>query len=228
MLTTQQKSNDQPNLLRRKLFQGAYAGVGVLMAVQAKTALGCQCVPSPSAQISGNTSPRPGPGTTCVGGRSPGFWKVPQHFDQWVHSNAIPATFTVGVSVCTKGMQGLTVDNISMPGTLLTSIFTGASNVGVWQVLAFPQSVNNGELLRHLSAAWLNAGYPWPDGTYPLTQVQVISMWTQLNSSSFYCPVGMTCAPTKAWDRNQVIGYITSLYDINAGTLDDPDLCKKH
>ena len=47
---------------RRRLFRGAAGGVGVVLAVQAKTALGTGTCQSPSARMSGNTSPRGGNG----------------------------------------------------------------------------------------------------------------------------------------------------------------------
>ena len=75
----------EPSHLRRRLFRGVPAGIGVLLAVQAKTALGAGVCISPSAMMSGNASPRPGDGSVCSGGRSPGFWKVPQHLRADVH-----------------------------------------------------------------------------------------------------------------------------------------------
>lgn len=229
MSYTEPKHTDSPNQLRRKIFRGAYGGVGVLMAVQAKTALGAGVCASPSAIISGNTSPRPGDGITCSGGRSPGFWKVPQHSPSWLAATAEFPTFSVTVDVCRPGMQDLTVDVILTRGTLLSVAFPGApTNVGMWEVLAFPNDYTDGMLLRHLSAAWLNSRYPWPGGTYPLSTAQVEDMWLQLSTTGLYCPTSMTCTDSTKWDATEVIAYISGMYDISAETVDGPDLCKKN
>lgn len=214
---------------RRRLFKGAAGGAGVLLAVHAKTALGtgvsgvCK---SPSAMMSGNTSPRPG-GGTCSGGRSPGFWKVPQHFSYWSTAGATPATFDAPVAECASGLQGLTPANIATQGTLLTSIgFTGApSGVGMWAVLAFPTSYPDGQLLRHLCAAWLNAGYfTSASEKYPITKAQVVEMWLDLKSTGIYCPSSVGSCGSNGWSASQVISYIEGMYDINSNV--DPNLCK--
>jgi hypothetical protein len=214
---------------RRRLFRGVAGGTGVLLAVHAKTALGtgvsgvCQ---SPSATMSGNTSPRPGSGVTCSGGLSPGFWKVPQKFSYWSGTGATPATFSVAVAECGAGMQGLTLSNIATQGTLLTSIFPGApAGVGMWAVLAFPTSFTNGQLLRHLSAAWLNAGYFTGSGAkYPLTKAQIVEMWNETKSGGLYCPASMVTCGSNGWTAAQVISFIEGMYDINSNV--DPNLCK--
>ena len=213
---------------RRRLFRGIYGGVGVLMAVQAKTALGAGTCASVSATMSGNTSPRPGTGITCSGGLSPGYWKVPQHFNSWPSTGAIPPTFIKPVDVCLTGMTGLTLDIIKTQGTLLTGIgFAGApTGVGIWAVLAFPGSYSGGQLLRHLAAAWLNAGYFVSVGArYPLTRVQIIAMWNATKSGGTYCPTGITCAV--GWSATDVINYISGMYDLNASG-GDPEMCYKN
>jgi hypothetical protein len=215
---------------RRRLFRGVAGGTGVLLSVHAKTALGtgisgaCQ---SPSAMMSGNTSPRPGSGVICSGGRSPGFWKVPQKFSYWGPTGATPATFNVTVAECGTGMQGLALSNVATQGTLLTSIgFAGApAGVGMWAVMAFPTSYPNGQLLRHLCAAWLNAGYFNTGGAkYPLTKAQVIEMWMETKAGGMFCPSSMTSCGSSGWNATQVISFIEGMYDINSNV--DPNLCK--
>lgn len=226
MKPTETHPPERPDALRRKLFRGAYGGVGVLLAVQAKTALGSGICQSPSAQMSGNTSPRPGQQVTCSGGRSPGFWKVPQKFPYWEMAGAVAPTFNREVFECASGMRGLTLDEIATQGTLLTAAgFMGApANTGLWAVLAFPNNFPGGQLLRHLSAAWLNAGLFASDAArYPLTRTQVIEMWNATKSGGLYCPSGMTCGVTQGWSAEQVKSYIESMYDLNAGV--EPELC---
>ena len=225
--TSSDSVNASLSMGRRRLFRGAGAGVGVLLTVHAKTALGGVCK-SPSAMMSGNTSPRPGDGSVCSGGRSPGFWKVPQKFQFWSVAGATPPTFNVGVAECATGLQNLTLSNVATPGTLLTNIgFVGApAGVGIWAVLAFPNSFTGGQLLRHLSAAWLNAGY-FTSSTqrYPITRVQIVAMWNATKSGGLYCPGSMVggCG-TSGWTAAQVIAYIEGMYDINDGV--GPDLCR--
>lgn len=212
---------------RRRLVRGVAGSAGVLLSVHAKTALGAGVCKSPSAMMSGNTSPRPGSGTTCSGGRSPGFWKVPQKFSYWAGAGAVPPTFNVTVNECATGMQNLAVSNLLTQGTLLTNAgFTGApAGVGLWAVMAFPNSYPGGQLMRHLSAAWLNAGYFTSAAEkYPLTKQQVIDMWNATKSGGTYCPGTLAGCGTSGWSSTQVIAYISGMYDINSGV--EPDLCK--
>jgi hypothetical protein len=228
MISNKPEDLPTPNHLRRKLFKGLPAGVGVIMAVQAKTALGTAICQSPSAMMSGNTSPRSGGPTSCSGGRSPGFWKVPQKFTYW--TGAQYATFKPGVNVnfCSSGMQGLSMSDILNEGTLLASVFSGAPSVhGLWAVLAFPTHsdfAGKGQLLRHLSAAYLNSKYPsWSGGKYPITTAQVVDMWVQLSTKGYYSP---TAGATSGMSANDVIAYISGMYDIAADIPADGSLCK--
>jgi len=220
-----------PNQLRRRLFRGTAGGIGVLLAVQAKTALGTTTCLSPSAKMSGNQS-HAHDNTGCSGGRSPGFWKVPQKFSYW--KNTTPATLPSGVYECASGLGNLKYSDVSLAnqGTSLNSLFGGAtsdSRVGVWAVLAFPTNAvfggaERGQLLRALSAAWLNANYFTSDTQrYPLTTDQVKEIWTDLNTSGVYCP-GPAATCTNGWNAATVRQYIEGMYDFNSGV--EPDLCK--
>lgn len=224
------KPQEQPSALRRRLFRGVTGGVGVLMTVQAKTALGAICA-SPSAILSGNTSPRIPTGITCSGGLSPGFWKVPQHDGSWPPAGATFPQFTNPVLTCQSGMKGLTLAALKpgFPGTTLESAgFIGGapSGTGIWAILAFPGSFSGGQLLRHLACAWLNAGYFQSTAAkYPLSRAQIIQMWDQTKSGGLYCPTG--CTPANGWTPQQVINYISGMYDLNA-SAGDPDLCTQN
>lgn len=228
MQTMHTHKSDGPNQLRRKLFRGASGGVGVLLAVQAKTALGGGICQSPSAMMSGNTSPRPGGPPPCSGGRSPGFWKVPQKFNYW--TGATPATFAVSVDICRSGMQGLSMSDILTEGTLLSGIFPGSpSSHGLWAVLAFPTHADfggQGQLLRHLSAAYLNSKYPSWSSPYPILTDQVKDMWVQLTSCGLYNPTVSSGCATTGMTASEVIAYISGMYDIAADLPPDADLCK--
>lgn len=234
---------------RRRFLTGTTAGAGVFLAIQAKTALGTTTCQSPSAMISGNTSPRPGTGRICSGGRSPGFWKQPQHFSYWAPSGLIPPTFSVQVQTCMKGLGDLSPCNISSIGTTIDTIFTGApgGSKGIWEVLAWPTAYPNvtrngttctpitgtqdvfggqGQLLRHLACAYLNAGqFGSANQDYPISMQQVKDMWNAVKGGGLYCPQGMTCAVGTGMSASQIIDYIQGLYGINAEV--EGDICKK-
>jgi len=228
MVTNKPEMTDRPNPLRRKLFRGAAGGMGVMLAVQSKTALGqtVSCL-SPSAKMSGNTSNHNHQYSTCSGGRSPGYWKVPQHFIYW--RTVIPATVQ-GLATCSSGLQGAKYTDISQHGTSLNSIFPGAisdSAVGIWAVLAFQNNAvfgGQGELLRTLASAYLNASYfkGGAVGQYPVTPDGVKEMWLDLKTNGVYCP-GPVAICTNGWSPATVISYIKDMYDFNDAV--EPELC---
>lgn len=207
---------------RRRLLGAAAGGVGVFLAVQARSALGQNLVQSPSAMMSGNTSPGQGNPTPLSGGFSPGFWKQPQHFSEWSNAGAVPPTFKQAVSECKNGQKGLSAANIVSPGTLVSVVFPGAPagpDVGLWEVLASPKDFGAaGQLMRHLSAAWLNAGAV---PNYPMTQAQVRDMWSQLATGGVYCPPGIDCHGG-GMTPDEVVNYIEGMYDINASFDNEP------
>jgi hypothetical protein len=217
---------------RRRLFRGVGGGAGVLLAVSAKSALGsggvCQ---SPSAAMSGNTSPRP-PGSTCSGGLSPGYWKVPQHSTSWPLAGGIYPTFNITVVTCAAQINDISLANMTNPGTTLGSVFPGLKSalqsVSMWYVLYKPKDTmfgTQGQLLRHLSCAWLNAGYFHSSAAqYPITKAQVIEMWNAVKAGGTYCPSSIPNCPSP-WSAAQVIAYIEGMYDINS-PIDTP-VCKQ-
>lgn len=224
-----------PSRSRRRLVTGMTGGVGVLLAVQAKTALGTTVCQSPSAMVSGNASPSPNP-PPCSGGRSPGFWKVPKHFGHWPIAGAAYPTFYDNIGECgVGGMQGLNkysdvVTKIKTPGTLIVTLFPGAPvpstpiPTGIWAVMAFPEdaafnSTGYGQFMRHLACAWLNAGY---FADYPITRVQITDMWNAVVfGGGVYYPSGGTSG---GMNKDQLVAYISGMYDYNADNLEEP-LC---
>lgn len=219
------------NISRRRIFRGVAGGAGVVMAVHAKTALGQAICQSPSAFTSGNQSPRPG--TTpppCSGGRSPGFWVQPQKFGYWEAVGALPPTFIPDLEPCPTGVSDLKASDILNQGTLLSAVVSPAplpaplSDYGIWYALAFPTDLTvfntavRGQLLRHLSAAWLNAK-TFPD--YPISLDQIRQMWVATGDGvGTWCPSGPTCLGAE-----DIIAYISGMYDINADLAPLP--CKK-
>jgi hypothetical protein len=220
---------------RRRLFRAAGGGAGVLMAVSAKSALGGVCR-SPSAMMSGNTSPRPGNGSTCSGGLSPGYWVQPQHSPNWLTAGGVFPQFSGELVTCTTSLTSVAFTDITNQGTTIQSIFPGwtslsayKGNVSIWWAINAPNDAmfggagGVGQLLRHLSCAWLNAGYfKSSSAYYPLTKAQVVDMWNQLNTKGTYCPGTITCS--KPWTKADVVSYIDGMYDVNAPV---DNLCKK-
>lgn len=224
------------NVGRRRLFRAVGGGAGVLMAVSAKSALGGGVCQSPSAMMSGNTSPRPGTGTTCSGGLSPGYWVQPQHSPNWQTAGAVFPQFNGTIVTCTTSLNQVSFADISNQGTTIQSLFTGWTPIGtyqgdvsLWWVIKSPNDAmfggpgGLGQLLRHLSCAWLNAGYfQGSAAKYPLTKAQVVDMWGQLRSKGTYCPGSLSCI--QPWTASDVIRYIENMYDTNAPV---DNLCKK-
>lgn len=204
---------------RRRLFGGV--ATGVLLAVPAKTALGNSLCQTPSVMMSGGTSPSPGTEAGCSGGRSPGYWVQPQHAPNWTVAGATFPQFNGQIVECQTGTSDLDSDSITNPGTYLDSVFPGTPHVSLWEPLAMAPKKYT-QLLRHLVAAWLNAGY-FPDN-YPLTQAQVVDMWVQLNTTGVYCPpsMGGSCG-VNAWTKDDVKSYIENMYDINSNAT---NMCK--
>ncbi len=214
---------------RRRLFRGVAGSAGVLLSVQAKTALGAVDCRSPSAMFSGNTSPRPDSGVSCSGGRSPGYWVQPQHFGAWAQAGQEPPTFNPGIAECASGLGGLSLVTIATAGTTFLSVFgndltpkTGVSvvrPVPLWAIIYAPNDFqgNLTQVARHLACAWLNANlFQGASAQYPLTPQQVKDMWTQITTNGYYCPAGANCSPTTGWSAEYVKSYIEGLYDFNA------------
>jgi len=193
--------------------------------------------------MSGNTSPRPGNGTTCSGGLSPGYWVQPQHSPNWVTAGGVFPQFNGNIVTCTTNLNQVAFADITNQGTTLQSIFTGwapvttgwtpplgfSGSVSIWWAINDPNHAmfggpgGKGQLLRHLSCAWLNAGYFQNAASkYPMTKAQVVDIWVQLNSKGSYCPGSMTCS--KPWSPADVIAYLSNMYDVNAPV---DNLCKQ-
>ncbi|MDE2323927.1 MAG: hypothetical protein KGL51_04555 [Betaproteobacteria bacterium] len=214
---------------RRRLLRGGSAGAGVLLAVSAKTALGGTVCQSPSAMMSGNTSPRPA-GATCSGGLSPGYWVVPQHAGNWTPAGGTFPTFkNITLINCSTNYSNIKSADIQNQGTLLTVAFPGApTGIGMWYALNNPTdtttfgTATKGQLLRHLSAAWLNAGYfNTSSQKYPITRSQLTDMWNAVKFGGTYCPTSSCSSP---WTADGIITYISNMYDINSTIT---NVCKK-
>lgn len=235
-------TSESVRISRRRLVRGAAGGVGVMMAVSAKTALGTNICQSPSAMVSGNTSPEQGAPPPCSGGRSPGFWRNPQHFNAWI--GATPPTLR-NVKLCPTGLGGMTPANICTQGTTAFEVWGAAATNhlasysgtaqgsvecgsggpftinpeewGLWGILAFPKNagINEGDLLWHLCAAYLNS-LAFED--YALTTAQVIDAGMALLNNQNWCPdaISEEACGERAFTPSSFVSYISGMYDINA------------
>lgn len=207
---------------RRRLLGAATGGVGVLLAVQARTALGQAMCISMSGQMSGNTSPHSDHLVPCEPGFSPGFWRQPKTFREWWSAaRVVPPTFKTSVKECTNGQGSLGTDVIDTPGTLVTAVFASAPvgmNVGIWEVIA--TSTMYDPLLRHLLCAWLNAGAV---NGYAINREQILDMWSQLSAGKLYCPGDITCNG-EGMDAGQVTAMIEATYQ-DKGDAYAPAMC---
>jgi hypothetical protein len=139
------------------------------------------------------------------------------------------------VVTCSTNLSQIKYADISQPGTTLQSLFPSWAPIGVSGPVSIWYAIYNpndpmfggpggiGQLLRHLSCAWLNAGYfTGSTAQYPLTQAQVMDIWNQLSTKGTYCPPSLTsCA--HPWTASDVINYISGMYDTNAPV---DNLCK--
>jgi hypothetical protein len=66
---------------RRRFVSGSLSAAPVLLALQSSSALAGTCR-TPSRMMSGNLSNH-GDKSTCMAGRSPGYWVQPQKFSEW-------------------------------------------------------------------------------------------------------------------------------------------------
>lgn len=181
-----------PDRSRRRLLQGGLGAAPVLMTLVSRPALGQggQCF-SPSGFVSMPTSMHGQP-QFCLG-RTPGFWKQPQKFNEWPKPY-IPVTTTgPGGKAATKFKDVFLLTPYPPATTLL-------------QVLEMGGGPPN-DLARHIVAALLNAKKGW---TPVLTIEAVKGIWTQYmntggGGTGFFEPT----AGVK-WYHDQIVAYLTS------------------
>lgn len=214
-------TSTSPWTASRRRFIGATAGgVGVLLAVQAKSALGQTSCLSPSATVSGNLSHHANL-PPCSTGLSPTDWKLQINLSSWGSVSA--PTFKQNVMLFDADISNAGEDISKNPrnvmnsvGTLVSAILPGSgvsNSTGIWEFLAFPQNyaiLPDRELMRHLIAAWINTNL-FPD--YPIKPRHVQEMWQSLHGGSgTYCPSSLACGDTKGLSAAEVISYIKTTY----------------
>lgn len=186
---------------RRRLLKGGLAGAPVLMTLASRPVLaggneaGGMCK-SPSGFTSLKASQHRGE-AICLG-RTPGYWKQSQHFDDWTPpyypttiANVHNATLFHGSPTAGAGFNIGAFGDMGATTTLLDALGTGG-NTGDYVALA-----------RHIAAALLNAAKGWNGTPSILDQTAVRKIWNDYVSLGYYSPVAGV-----QWDAAQIIAYL--------------------
>lgn len=173
-----------PKATRRRLLQGGLAVGPVLMTLVSRPVLALQCQ-TPSGFVSGNASVAAGAGPICAG-RTPGYWKQPQHFGAWT-----PPYYPTTVA----GPGGHTA-------TLFDAIFTPHySGQTLLDVLATAGGPPN-DVARHVVAALLNAAA----GLTPVLTIAAIQgIWNEYITKGYFEPTAGV-----HWGDAQIVSYLLS------------------
>src|SRR5687767_13424629 len=154
---------------RRRLLQGGLGVSPVLLTLVSRPVLGNNQCFTPSGFVSMPTS-RQG-GQTCLG-RTPGYWKQEQHFNQW--PNVAPGLY---YPVAKNGNQP----------TKCSPVFSHTpypANTTFLQVLEMGEGPPN-NVARHIVAAVLNVEKGWAP---VMTVVMLKQIWTQFRTAGYYEP----------------------------------------
>lgn len=192
-LPTGQKETGLPrDRGRRRLLQGGVGASPLLLTLVSRPVLGngIQCF-SPSGFVSMPTSQHGEP-QFCLG-RTPGFWRQPQKFNEWP-----------------KPYYPVAVKN--HPATKFKTVFTPA---GPYETMTLLDVVSIGagppnDVGRHIVATLLNVKKGWAPA---LTLEGVKNIWTEYMTTGgglagYYEPT----AGVK-WFHDQIVDYLLSLTD---------------
>jgi len=184
--------NNEPKLpKRRRLLQGGLGASPVLLTLVSRPVLGHNQCFTPSGFVSMPTS-RPG-GQTCLG-RTPGYWKQSQHFNQW--PKVAPGRY---YPVAQNGNQPTKFSPFFSPSPY-------PANTTFLQVLG-KEGGPPDDVARHIVAAVLNVEKGWAP---VLTVVLLKQIWNQYMTTG-----GGTAGyfePTAGvqWNHEQITAYLSS------------------
>lgn len=191
---------------RRKL-TSAGLGMSAIFTLASRPVLAAQCT-SPSAAASGNLSQH-GDAVVCAG-RTPGYWKQPQHSKEWV------APYSQGT--CSGGSAGKgSIGCMESPerwtgGTLFHDVCGGSNfkvnnkSLSMNQVMIMNNNSYAGlsdpdNLGCHIAAAILNAASGKTDGV--LSVMGVIGMWNEWVAKGYFEP-----SAGAKWNSAQIVAYL--------------------
>jgi len=193
---------------RRKLLQlGAASATVVVLSVPSRSVFASSsssctngCTATPSAFGSINLS-RPDV-YVCGRGKSPGYWKQTQHFDDWPRGYRPVATATKAATLFSQCFSPTS-------GCLPTATLL--------QVLSPELGVCNDAVARSLACALLNAADGKTNGI--LTVAQVKAIWYEYASRSYYEPTaGVKWYGNSTWPATTgianggIIGYLETTW----------------
>lgn len=204
---------NSPTSLTRRRLTSVGLGVSAIFTLAGRPVLAAQCT-SPSAAASGNLSQHGAP-LTCTG-RTPGYWKQPQHANAWV------APYTQGTcsgggsgngSNGSNGSNGCSASPQNWTGgTLFHDVFAGSNfkvnnqSLSMNQVMvmnnnSYPDVTDPDNLGSHIVAALLNAASGKTNGV--LSVMGVIGMWNEWVAKGYFEP-----SAGAKWNSAQIVAYL--------------------
>ena len=185
----------------RRRLTGAGLGMSVIFTLASRPVLAATCTTA-SAAASGNLSQHGAP-LICTG-RTPGYWKNPQHANAW------PAPYKQGTCTskggCSNSPQNWT------GGTGFHPLFGGSNykinnkSLSLNQVMvmndsSYPGVKDPDNLGSHIVAALLNAASGKTDGV--LSVITVIGMWNEWVAQGYFEP-----SAGAKWSSAQIVTYL--------------------
>jgi len=140
---------------------------------------------SPSGFVSGNASVAAGGGLACTG-RTPGYWKQPQHFSSWTPP------------YCPTTVEGSSARKATLFDACFTPHYSGQTLLDVLEMGGGPPN----DVARHCVAAFLNAAAGW---TPVLTVTAVKDIWNEYITLGYFEPTAGV-----HWDDSQIVNYLLS------------------
>lgn len=195
------------NTSRRRL-TGASLGMSAIFTLASRPVLAVQCT-SASSAASGNLSQHGIP-TQCTG-RTPGYWKVAQHGDEW------PSPYKQGTcnkggghgnGGCSSSPENWVGGTAFHPELYGTTFIANNKSLTMNQVMimndhSYIGITDKDNLGSHIVAALLNAASGKTDGV--LTVENVKNMWQECQIKGYFEPI----AGVK-WTPAQVVAYLQS------------------
>lgn len=196
------------NTSRRRL-TGAGLGMSAIFTLASRPVLAIGCA-SASAAASGNLSQHGIP-PQCTG-RTPGYWKVAQHGDEWPdpykQGSCNDNGNGNGNGGCSNSPENWVAGTGFHPELYGTKFMVNNKSLSMNQVMVMNDSsylglTDKDNLGSHIVAALLNAASGKTDGV--LTVAQVKTMWTECQMKGYFEPI----AGVK-WSPAQVVTYLQS------------------
>lgn len=193
------------NTSRRRL-TGAGLGMSAIFTLASRPVLAVQCT-SASAAVSGNLSQHGTP-PQCTG-RTPGYWKVAQHGDEWpspYKQGTCNKSGGMGNDGCSSSPENWAGGTTFHPELYGTKFMANNKSLTMNQVMIMNDSsylglTDKDNLGSHIVAALLNAASGKTDGV--LTVAKVKTMWQECQIKGYFEPITGV-----KWTPAQVVAYL--------------------